>query len=88
MPTNGTNVNEFGELFSGGPGRLRDRRDPESPLRWTTKSTAKLAEELAGHGVPPDTLRRLLKEGYIGTEGQVEHHDDATDGRCPSLSPW
>jgi hypothetical protein len=43
------------------------RGDPESPLRWTTKSTTKLADELtgAGHPVSPDTVGRLLKaDGY------------------------
>ena len=43
------------------------RGDPESPLRWTTKSTTKLAEELtgAGHRVSPRTVARMLKEsGY------------------------
>ena len=43
------------------------RGDPESPLRWTTKSTANLAEALteAGHPVSPDTVGRLLKkDGY------------------------
>jgi len=43
------------------------RGDPESALRWTTKSTQSLAEELAsaGHPVSADTVGRLLKaEGY------------------------
>ncbi len=43
------------------------RGDPESPLRWTTKSTAKLAAELsaAGHRVSARTVARLLKQaGY------------------------
>jgi hypothetical protein len=43
------------------------RGDPESPLRWTTKSTTKLADELtgAGHPVSSDTVGRLLKaDGY------------------------
>jgi len=43
------------------------RGDPESPLRWTTKSTAKLAVELsaAGHRVSARTVARLLKtSGY------------------------
>src|SRR5664279_3358670 len=43
------------------------RGDPESALRWTTKSTTKLAEELtgAGHRVSPRTVARMLKEsGY------------------------
>src|SRR5512132_626451 len=43
------------------------RGDPESPLRWTCKSTAQLARALTaqGHPVSDDTVGRLLKEqGY------------------------
>lgn len=43
------------------------RGDPGSPLRWTTKSTAKLAEELGrqGHKVGPRTVAALLHRlGY------------------------
>ncbi|MFO0964036.1 MAG: ISAzo13 family transposase [Gemmataceae bacterium] len=43
------------------------RGDPQSPLRWTCKSTRRLAKELTaqGHAVGPTTVRRLLKEaGY------------------------
>jgi hypothetical protein len=43
------------------------RGDPESPLRWTNKSTGKLAEQLAGQGYPvsPRTVATLLKRsGY------------------------
>jgi hypothetical protein len=43
------------------------RGDPESPLRWTSKSGAKLAEALRelGHNVVDRTVLRLLKaEGY------------------------
>jgi transposase len=40
------------------------RGDPMSALRWTTKSTRKLAEELtrAGHPVSADTVGDLLRE--------------------------
>jgi hypothetical protein len=41
--------------------------DPMSPLRWTSKSTRKLAQELRhkGHPVSHETVRQLLKElGY------------------------
>ena len=41
--------------------------DPESPLRWTCKSTAQLARALTteGHPVSDDTVGRLLKQqGY------------------------
>jgi hypothetical protein len=43
------------------------RGDPESPLRWTTKSTRNLAVELTrqGHRLGPDTVAALLKaEGF------------------------
>jgi transposase len=43
------------------------RGDPMSPLRWTCKSTRKLAEELTAQGYPvgPTTVRHLLKKaGY------------------------
>lgn len=43
------------------------RGDPESPLRWTCKSTTQLARELThqGHVVSPSTEGRLLKApGY------------------------
>src|SRR6266542_1620725 len=39
------------------------RGDPESPLRWTTKSTEKLAGELASAGHP---------EGYSGSCVKVQ----------------
>jgi len=43
------------------------RGDPQSPLRWTCKSTRRLARELTaqGHPVGPTTVRQLLKQaGY------------------------
>ena len=43
------------------------RGDPQSPLRWTCKSTTQLANELSRHGHPvsPSTVGRLLKAaGY------------------------
>ncbi|MFJ3891373.1 ISAzo13 family transposase [Streptomyces rubrogriseus] len=41
-----------------------ERDDPMSPLRWTTKSTRKLAAELTrqGHRVSADTVAGLLRE--------------------------
>jgi hypothetical protein len=41
-----------------------ERGDPESPLRWTTKSLRHLAEELTcqGHSVTAPTVGRLLKQ--------------------------
>jgi hypothetical protein len=55
------------------------RGDPESPLRWTTKSTAKLAVELsaAGHRVSARTVARLLKtSGY-----SLQANAKAVEGR-------
>lgn len=43
------------------------RGDPESPLRWTSKSTRKLAQELKdqGHEVSPQKVGQLLRaQGY------------------------
>jgi transposase len=43
------------------------RGDPQSPLRWTCKSTRRLAQALTaqGHAVSPTTVRNLLREaGY------------------------
>jgi len=43
------------------------RGDPQSPLRWTSKSTRRLAEEMtqAGHPVSAGTVATLLKkQGY------------------------
>jgi hypothetical protein len=43
------------------------RGDPQAPLRWTCKSTRRLAQELTaqGHPLGPTTVRHLLKEaGY------------------------
>jgi hypothetical protein len=53
------------------------RGDPESPLRWTTKSLRHLAETLTaqGHSVSPATVGRLLQqEGYSlqGTRKTME----------------
>jgi hypothetical protein len=59
------------------------RGDPDSPLRWTCKSTAQLAGALtaAGHRVSDDTVGRLLKQqGYTlqrtqKTEEGAQHPD-------------
>jgi hypothetical protein len=59
------------------------RGDPESPLRWTNKSTQKLADELTGRGfaVGPRTVAKLLKTcGYrLQANAKVvegRHHPD------------
>src|SRR5207253_4508932 len=53
------------------------RGDPCAPLRWTTKATRRLAEELAGQGfeVSAPTVARLLREqGFSlqATSKQIE----------------
>jgi transposase len=50
------------------------RGDPESPLRWTTKSTSHLAGELggAGHPVTARTVARLLKGAGYSLQGNAK----------------
>jgi hypothetical protein len=50
------------------------RGDPESALRWTTKSTAHLADELtsAGHQVGSLTVGRLLKQDGYSLQGNAK----------------
>jgi hypothetical protein len=54
-----------------GPGT---RGDPESALRWTTKSTVRLADELtkAGHQVGALTVGRLLKRAGYSLQGNAK----------------
>jgi hypothetical protein len=57
--------------------------DPQSPLRWTIKSTRRLAEELTqqGHPIGPSSVRRLLAslgyslQGNRKTREGTEHAD-------------
>jgi hypothetical protein len=59
------------------------RGDPMSPLRWTTKSTRRLAAELtrAGHRVSADTIASLLRAEGFSLQGNaktlegVQHSD-------------
>jgi hypothetical protein len=59
------------------------RGDPESPLRWTCKSTRELADALGGQGfqVSDDTVGRLLKQQRytlqrtLKTEEGAQHPD-------------
>ena len=60
-----------------------ERGDPESPLRWTTKSLRHLAGELArqGHVVSAPTVGRLLRENGFSLQGNAktlegEQHPD------------
>ncbi|MGH3598986.1 MAG: ISAzo13 family transposase, partial [Pseudonocardiaceae bacterium] len=50
------------------------RGDPMSPLRWTTKSTRKLAEELtrAGHRISADTVADLLRAEGFSLQGNAK----------------
>ena len=58
------------------------RGDPESPLRWTTKSTRKLANELTamGHAISHTVVGKLLhSSGY----SPAEHPQDPGRGAAP-----
>ncbi len=50
------------------------RGDPMSPLRWTTRSTRTLADELtrAGHKVSADTVADLLREEGFSLQGNTK----------------
>src|SRR6266496_2527807 len=56
-----------------------ERGDPESPLRWTVKSTRNLAGELTrqGHRCGPDTVARLLKEEHFSLQGNAKTAEGA-----------
>ncbi len=51
-----------------------ERGDPMSPLRWTTKSTRKLAAELTaqGHKVSADTVGDLLQAEEFSLQGNAK----------------
>jgi Rhodopirellula transposase DDE domain len=51
-----------------------ERGDPESPLRWTTKSLRHLAEELTGRGYPVSapTVGRLLKSAGFSLQANAK----------------
>jgi Rhodopirellula transposase DDE domain len=51
-----------------------ERGDPQSPLRWTTKSTRKLAAELTarGHKASADTVGDLLREEGFSLQGNAK----------------
>jgi hypothetical protein len=55
------------------------RGDPQSPLRWTCKSTTQLARELArqGHPVSPRTVGRLLKANGYSLQGNRKTKEGA-----------
>jgi hypothetical protein len=51
-----------------------ERGDPVSPLRWTTKSTRNLADELTrqGHKAGADTIGDLLREEGFSLQGNAK----------------
>jgi transposase len=51
-----------------------ERGDPQSPLRWTTKSLRHLAQELSrqGHRVSAPTVGRLLKQEGFSLQANVK----------------
>jgi len=51
-----------------------ERGDPQSPLRWTVKSTRRLAAELTGQGhkVSADTVRELLRAEGFSLQGNAK----------------
>jgi hypothetical protein len=55
------------------------RGDPQSPLRWTCKSTSQLARELTrqGHPVSPRTVGRLLKASGYSLQGNRKTKEGA-----------
>ena len=56
------------------------RGDPESPLRWTCKSTATLADELTRqqHPVSDRTVAALLKEAGYSLQGNRKTREGAS----------
>lgn len=56
------------------------RGDPESPLRWTSKSTRMLAEELGvqGRQAGPRTVARLLKAAGYSLQATRKTHEGGT----------
>jgi hypothetical protein len=56
------------------------RGDPESPLRWTCKSTYRLAEELGrqGHPVSPRTVATLLHAAHYSLQANRKTREGAS----------
>ena len=56
------------------------RGDPQSPLRWTTKSLRHLADELtqAGHPVSAPTVAGLLREENFSLQGNAKTIEGGT----------
>jgi hypothetical protein len=68
------------------------RGDPQSPLRWTCKSTAKLAAELnaRGHVVSPRTINTLLARlGYsLQSDRKAREGGTLRRPRFDGSPPW
>jgi len=56
------------------------RGDPQSPLRWTCKSTRTLARELTaqGHGVSESTVRRLVQAAGYSLQGNCKTREGSS----------
>ncbi|WP_446447195.1 ISAzo13 family transposase [Streptomyces hydrogenans] len=70
------------------------RGDPMSPLRWTTKSTRRLADELTkqGHRVSADTVADLLREEGFSLQANAKtvegaQHPDR-DAQFHYINDW
>jgi hypothetical protein len=57
------------------------RGDPQSPLRWTCKSTRNLANELTrqGHPVSPRTVAVLLREAGYSLQANRKTHEGCSE---------
>ncbi len=57
--------------------------DPMSLLRWTNKSTVRIAEELTrlGHSVSDETVRRRLAEMGYSLQANAKNLDESSAGR-------
>ena len=64
------------------------RGDPESPLRWTSKSKAKLAGELRemGHKISETKVGRLLHEMGYSLQATTKTKLDSRPSRRPARS--
>jgi transposase len=66
------------------------RGDPESPLRWTSKSLNTLAGELTaqGHPVSDDTVRRLLMEAGFSLQANAKTIEGKLVAREHRIRAW
>jgi transposase len=74
VETDSTLVEELEELIDPAT-----RGHPESPLRWTSKSTSKLAAQLQakGHKISSRTVARLLKQQGYSLQSNRKTHEGA-----------